>query len=348
MNNEKLETGVSGKKNTSKVLFIVLGLLVLGIISLFAGAKIFSRLSISADTLPPIPGDPLSEASTTSTPSSTAVASSTTSRTSTATTTVSVSGTSTPPGPGDPTGPPINLTIKAGWSMISGTTLFNFDVSPITQKGIYFYSYNDPYLSNRNWIVSSPTCASQTDFFCTSLNQKFSPLPYTGYFIYNPGSQVTVTLNQVSRLTLSPDNAIYGRGWHLVQWTGSAATKAELMKLASVYYSSQQAGANSVSSSSFENLAKEESHQISNKIYVVLDSSSISSSTVKELSDTDSSTTISKIPQNSYFWVYLRRTKDRANKIVVPYSVSDFFPPSLPNQPAINNNILPPVPPTPN
>jgi hypothetical protein len=225
--------------------------------------------------------------------------------------------------------------------MISGTTLFNFDVSPITNSGMYFYSFNDPYLASRSWIVSSPTCSAQKDFFCTSLNQKFSPIPFTGYYLYNPGSQKTLTLSQVARLTIDPHDAIYSRGWHLLHWAGAAATKEELLKNSAILYSDSTIR-------TMQDATLEANHEVSMKIYVIMDSASINSSVIKELTTADSDTTISKIPQNSYFWVYLRRTKARAVDIGMVYSQSSYYPPALPNVNAIKNYITPPVPPAPN
>lgn len=339
MNNEKLETNIASKKKSSKVLFIILGLFVLGVISLYAGIKIISKLSVSADTLPPIPGDPIEE-SATATRTSTATATAT--YTVSGTVTMTVSATSTPYNPDDPVGPPINLTINSGWSMVSGTTLYNFDVSPITQKGIYFYSFNDPFISNRNWVVSSLSCNGQKDYFCTSLNQKFSPWPYVGYYLYNPGSSTTVTLNQVSTPTYKYTDAIFGRGWHLVRWSGPSVSRATVLNNMQIWY-------NDKTSVKFADAISENLHLASTKIYVIMDPSNITSSAVKELTDTDSSTTVSKIPSNTYFWAYLRRSKQRAIQIVdmTEPDTSTLPLPPMPNLTAISNNFpdsLPPVP----
>ena len=106
MNNENLESQVLKKKNSSRILFIVLALIVLGVVSLYGGIKIFSKLSISADSeLPPVPGDPIGDVSVVASvqPSATnsAIASATTSQAPV------VSRTPQPPTPPGPTGPPI-------------------------------------------------------------------------------------------------------------------------------------------------------------------------------------------------------------------------------------------------
>jgi hypothetical protein len=52
-------------------------------------------------------------------------------------------------------------------------------------------------------------------------------------------------------------------------------------------------------------------------IYVVTNPMGITGSVMKQLTGTDGDTTISKVPQNSYFWIYLRRTKNRVTDISV-------------------------------
>lgn len=311
MNNEQLENEVQKKSSRSKIVFVVLGVLILGIVSLMVGIRIFSNLSITADTgLPPIPGDPLEDPSATVTASTSPI---------------------TPPDPGLL---PIDVTIKSGWSVVSGSTLYGYSLAPITRRGIFVYSFNDPYLPNRNWIVSNDSCTGQTDYFClNSSSVKFSPYPNVGYYVYNPGSQVTLSLNEVASSTLDTKNAIFGRGWHLMHYPGSAATKDELLAKYTISHANNSA-------LNLSDAVKERWHQASLKIYVIMDPNSVSTSSIKELAKADSSTTISKIPQNSYFWVYLRRTGSRAIQIGGAAPAG----PPLPNASAIASVILPPVP----
>jgi len=320
VNNEQLENEVQKKSSRGRIVFAVLGVLVLGIVSLIVGIRIFSNLSITADTgLPPIPGDPDQNESITPT--------------TTATTTGSV--TSTPVTPPEPGGPPIDVTIKSGWSVVSGSTLYGYNLAPISKEGIFVYSFNDPYLPNRNWIVSNDTCTGQTDFFClNSSSIKFSPYPLVGYYVYNPGSQVTLSLNEVSTPTLNPQNAIFGRGWHLMHWNQVAATKNELMGKLSISYSDK-------SSISLADAIKADIHKASIKVYVIMDPANISSSSIKELTGTDSANSLSKIPQDSYFWIYLRRTASRATSI--SQSSGSISSPQS-SQTTTDEIIMPPVP----
>ena len=119
-------------------------------------------------------------------------------------------------------------------------------------------------------------------------------------------------------------------------YPGVAATKDELLSKFAISYSDSSA-LNLLDS------IKEAFHTSSMKIYVVVNSGDVSASSIKELTDTDSSTTISKIPQNSYFWVYLRRTKVRAVQISGPTTGGVTSSP-LPNASAISNVVFPPVP----
>ena len=321
MNNEQLENEVQKKNSRGKIVFAVLGVLVLGIVSLMVGIKIFSNLSITADTgLPPIPGDPQEDPS--STVSSVAPS-------------ATVSASTSPIIPPDPEGPPIDVTIRSGWSVVSGSTLYGYSLAPITQKGIFVYSFNDPYLPNRNWIVSNDTCTNQTDFFCLSSSLiKFSPYPNVGYYVYNPGSQVTLSLSEVSTPTLNTQNAIFGRGWHLMHWSQVAATKNELMGQIAISYSDN-------SRISLINAVKENTHKASIKVYVIMDPTNISSSSIRELTGTDSANSLSKIPQDSYFWIYLRRTASRATNIVEAAASTNFPQES---QSTTDDVLMPPVP----
>lgn len=320
MNNEQLEKEVQKKTGSSKIVFAVLGILVLGIVSLMVGIRIFSGLSISADTLPPIPGDP-SQADTSSiTPTATS------------------SAVGSPVVPPDPVGPPIEVTFPSGWSVVSGSTLYGYDMAPITKQGIFAYSFNDPYLPNRNWIISNDPCANQSDYFClNSSSVKFSPYPNMGYYVYNPGSQVKLSLYQVTSHTLNTKNAIFGRGWHLMHWGGSASDKNELLSSLSITYSDN-------SSLKVLDAIKADIHKASIKVYVIMDTTDIDSSSVKELTGKDSATTLSKIPQDSYFWVYLRRTQLRAVGLGAHQVTPNVSVPSATATGTPSTPLIPPIP----
>jgi len=287
---ETLEDKVlSRKKGNSRVIFyIIVGLLLLGIVSLFGGVKLLSRFSVSADTdTPPIPGEPTVEASST--------------------VTITTSTSSTPTVPPDPGGTTTTITVPAGWSMIPGSYLAAHDVSPISKSGIYLYSFNDPspLLNNNDWVISNPENTEQSDCFKISATQCLYPYESLGYWMYNPGNPTTVQLGAVVS-TRPNDKLVFGHGWHLLYWPYDAASKNQLLTQTKINYSGSSTAIGLDSASS------QQEHKVSIKVYVVVNQGNLTSSSVKELTGTDSSTTISKIPANSFYWVYLRRTKNRA------------------------------------
>jgi hypothetical protein len=123
-------------------------------------------------------------------------------------------------------------------------------------------------------------------------------------------------------------------------WPGQIQTREQLLNNFHVFY-------NDKSSLSFTQAVSEAEHRASLKIYVVVNQSGISASSVKELTGVDSDTTISKIPSNSYFWVYLRRTKSRS-VLVAPLSAavsSSVAPTASVTSTTATKNDGPPVPP---
>jgi len=198
-----------------------------------------------------------------------------------------------PPNPTDNTNPD-NLSFVSGWSMIAGSTIAGYDFAPFKDAGLYLYSYNDPTYPVSEW-ATYPT-------------GQITPQAPLGYYVFNPTSETKkVTLKDKNT---PASDTVYGRGWHLIYWPGVAVSYSELAGSVKLTYSdgTGMTLAEAVSS---------ENHRASVKIYVAINENSLESSAVKELTTEDSTTTISKIPQKSYFWVYLRRSKNRVTRIEV-------------------------------
>jgi len=214
--------------------------------------------------------------------------------------------TATPPVPPQPTStvtPPVppepnEIVFPSGWSMISGLALANYDMKQFKDAGLMLFSFNDPKLANRDWAILSKD---------NSANNPVTPRVPLGYYVYNPGTD-QVTVNFSSGTPPSDTSLIFARGWHLMYWAGDAATKDQLLSSINLTYSdgSTLSAAKAVDS---------DQHKASLKIYVVVNEHDLSSASIKELTDSNSETTISKIPKNSFFWFYLRRTKYRVAKI---------------------------------
>ena len=333
MNNENFEDKVlsSKKGGSKKTFYVVAGLLVLGVVSLFGGIKILSKISVSADTdTPPIPGDPFT---VTPTATDSGVVS--------ATPAPSSSTTSQPPTPPTP-GPTISVTIPAGWSMIPGYTLDGKDTSAFGNAGIFIYSYNDPEVPNRDWIISNPDYHASVDYFGISSSISFWAHPALGYYVYNPGSARTLELATATH-TAFKSPLIFGRGWHLMYWPGASLAKDDLLSRYELNYNDTDGGIQ------VKDATSESFHSASVKVYVVTNQNGLNNSSVKELTGTDSATTISKIPAQSYFWIYLRRTKVRVTNIRNSYTTTDPIvppaPPSItPNPNSTSVTDLPPMP----
>lgn len=308
MENENLEDRVLHKRksNSKKIFLIIAGLLVLGVVSLYGGIKILANYSISADTdEPPIPTDPYSEISPTA--SASPVPSMVVSVTATA------SAESEPPKPSEPSGPSISVNVPAGWSMISGETLNGRDSSAFGKAGMFVYSFNDPVIPNRDWIISNPDFTNQADYFSITSSVRFWAHPSLGYYVYNPGNAIDLELSSLTSTTRPDSSLIFGRGWHMLYWPGNAASKETLLKNYNVTYAASNTASETAS---FSSVMGADVHKMSVKVYVVVSQTGIATGSVKELTGTDSDTTISKIPAKSYFWVYLRRTKNRAMNLL--------------------------------
>lgn len=229
----------------------------------------------------------------------------------------------TPPVPEDPLQPG-HFIFPAGWSMVSAKSLIGYSLAKLEAAGIFLYSFNDPDYPTTDWTTFPGTVANKT----ISLTPKF-PL---GYYAYNSTTQpISVTLDkQVTASVIT--SSIFGRGWHLLYWNGNALTKDDLLSKVKITYSDKSV------LSGTQAVAKDK-HTASLKIYVVVNQNDINlTKSVKELTGTDSATTVSKLPKNSYYWIYLRRTGQRASS--VNYGAET----PTATATATNSIIVPPVP----
>jgi hypothetical protein len=229
--------------------------------------------------------------------------------------------TATPPTPEDPTKPG-QFIFPAGWSMVSAKAFVGYTLTKLEAAGIYLYSYNDPNYPTTDWtifpgtITPNSTCTPTSTTTCPSVvaGQQISLVPRTplGYYAYNPTIKpVSVTLDKQTAKQISDASktatSSYGRGWHLVYWNGNALTKDQLFSKIKITYSDKSvlSGTQAIAA---------DKHTASLKVYVVVNQNSMTSSeSIKELTGTDSATTLSKMPKNSYYWIYLRRTGQRAS-----------------------------------
>ena len=206
----------------------------------------------------------------------------------------------TPPMPGtaDQNGP--DFSFPAGWSMVSGQAIGAYDITPFKDNGLVLFSFNDPAYPVRAWSTF-PTEGT------TDVAKAIKPAAPLGYYIYNSGTDI----KKITLKTASADNSqiLYARGWHILYWPGEASTKDELLSKINLTYA-DGAKMTAVAATSSDN------HKASVKMFVVVNENTIAlDKSVKELTGADSETSISKIPAESYFWFYLRRTKERVVSI---------------------------------
>jgi len=227
--------------------------------------------------------------------------------------------TAVPPTPGDPASPG-QFTFPAGWSMVSASSFASYSLAKLESSGVLLYSFNDPNYPTTSWTIfpgnvePNTSCTPTANTACPQLvaGQKISLYPRTplGYYAYNPtGKAVAVTLDKASVAASKVDTSVFGRGYHLLYWAGNALTKDQLLSKIKITYAdkSQLSGTQAVAA---------DKHTASLKIYVVVNQNNINfAKSVKELTGTDSATTISKLPKNSYYWIYLRRTSQRASSM---------------------------------
>jgi len=165
------------------------------------------------------------------------------------------------------------------------------------------YSYNDPNFPANNWTVYSAENLDKIGGVAAL--KAINPL---GYYAYNP---IPKTINIASQTgDVASTEMAMAAGWHLVFWYGdSAMSKTALLENLSLTYSDGR----TISAAS---AISEAFHQISPKIFVVMNEHSIDKATaIKELTNEDSATTVSKVPAKSYFWIYNRTTLAKLMKI---------------------------------
>lgn len=201
-----------------------------------------------------------------------------------------------PPIPANPNG---DFTFASGWNLIAGQDLAGRDISGLSKLDLVLYSFNDPAYPTRVWSSYPDAQGDAT--------QIVPHAPYA-YYVYNPGS-TSVDVNLASMSQTVSDEEMIARGWHLMYYPGEAATLSELLsKVILKYADGTKMNASEATS--------DENHRASIDVKVIVNTgASDVSSAVKKLSDSDTDATISKIPAKSFFWLYLRRTKERVVNI---------------------------------
>lgn len=207
-----------------------------------------------------------------------------------------------PPVPADPVRDSgQEKTFASGWNMISASILEGYDLQALADAGLILYSFNDPAFPNRNWSTFPTT---------TATSSKIVPSSPMGYYVFNPGTaDKTITFAE-SATSTKPSDYMFARGWHLLYWPNAVSDRGQFMSTVELVYADG-------TKQSLEEATAQDKHLASIKIYVVNNEKSADSTSIKELTGQDSDTTISKVPKNSYFWIYLRRTKDRVVDITV-------------------------------
>jgi len=302
---KEMEENVSRRKKRDPRFFVLLagllalsggGLLLLGINSL-------KNNSIEASVVtPPVPSDPSAQTSITP------VVPPAPTRTTTAT--------SVPPVPPVPTRTPVypptpgELIISPGWSMLDSSQLSGDNFSSVLTAGIFVFSYNDPNLPNTTsgWTVYSKQGLSSIGGI-----KNLHAIDPLGYWVFNPTSSDL-------RVTISPAKATSNKniipGWHLVKWPGDAASKNDLYSKISFKYSDGTIiSAQDAQSSKY--------HRISMKVFAILNEHSIGSEAVKEVTGVDSQTTVSKVPADSFIWIFTRRAGPILTQIMIDNGTTD-------------------------
>lgn len=277
-----MEDTILKPKHSKKYLGLVIAA---AVIVVFGSLALYIRSAgVSADTIiPPSPAQPESVAPPSpDTPSS-----------------------ETPPTPEDPTKPG-QFVFPVGWSMASANAFTGYNLTKLEDAGIFLYSYNDPDYPTTSWTTFPGTVSGKK----ISLNPRV-PL---GYYSYNPTAKpIPVTLDKQTATQITEANKttsnVFGRGWHLVYWNGAALTKDQLFSMIQITYSDKSVLTGTQATAA-------DKHTASLKVYVVVNQNNINlAKSVKELTGTDSATTLSKMPKNSYYWIYLRRTGQRADSL---------------------------------
>lgn len=262
-------------RDKSKFYFALIGFMAIGFITIYSGYQIYngSDLLVSADeiTTPPVPPEP------------------------------APSG--TPVSPSDPDEDfektewektPGNIYAKKGWSMVSGTKLAGYDLLTLEEKKVILYSFNDPHFPIREWVTYPVAEADKVKY-----NSVIATEPL-GYYLYNPGNSVKMTLAKLS--TIAENEKIYARGWHLIHWSGETTSAKEIFKNLRIEYSDG-------TQSTFLELVKNGNHKVSDRVYVVTNEESLVSQEATEMISVSGDSNL--IPNDSYIWIYFRRSVSR-------------------------------------
>lgn len=309
MSISKLESNVGKGKSHKKrtIIYSAAVMLVVGLAFVSVGVGIMrNSANISADTsdigTPPTPSTPTTDI-TPVTPSNPGADGSAANPI-----TPSNPGGSTanPVQPSEPTGQ-VNETewaFPSGWSVISGKFLEGSNMTDFSAKGLILYSFNDPIYPNRSWSTFPWGETARSDLKNVAA---YSPF---GYYVYNPGANI-VTVSFGPRTPVVRDGMIIARGWHLMYWPNTAASADEVFsKIKIKYQDGTEISAAEAITSKY--------HRASIKVYGIVNENVIDpSSAIKELTGTDSDTTISSVPPRGYFWLYLRRTRDRVVDVTI-------------------------------
>ncbi len=210
-------------------------------------------------------------------------------------------GVENPPSPESLTG---EFTFAPGWTLISGKSLYGYDIGDFDGSGLVLYSFNDPAYPTRVWSTYPDANEKATSI---------DPHPPFGYYVYNPGSSAIDFAFKTAQVRpadqnfnlLPPADEMISRGWHLLYYPGDTTTLPGLLAQINLKYS------DGVQMTALE-ATNSQNHRASVDVNVIVNGTSSDVKTaVKVLGDSDSDTQISKIPAKSYFWFYLRRTTNR-------------------------------------
>jgi len=288
MSIDNLEKNIGQKRsgNVAKTIYLASGLLIIGLATVFVSARFLlgGNFEISADVVtPPTPTDP--------------------------------GAALTPPVPDDPSTGDDNSqgeigqidedtwAFPSGWSMINGLFLEGKSMDGFEQAGLILYSFNDPAYPNRQWTTFPFGETSRSDL------EDIVPLSPFGYYVYNPSSDTTKIDFVASAKTDNASEKIIARGWHLMYWPNAVATKDELLAKIQIKY---QNGTVLTAKEAVES----KYHRASIKLYSVSNENIVDKSSAIEDMD-DAQVRVFSLPPRNYFWLYLRRTKDRVVDISI-------------------------------
>jgi len=191
---------------------------------------------------------------------------------------------------------------KEKWTLAAGEELAGYDLANVFAKKITLFSFNGPLYPIRKWVTYP--------YSGDTVYEQIKPISPLGYYFYNPtGEDLKINIS-VKELDQSYEK-IYARGWHFLYWSSQEATRQQILSRITLVYSDG-------TKLTLAQAVSDEVHSASAKIYVLpFDSNKSEYTEQKELTESDSDTTVSKVSKNSYFWIYLRRTNKRVTDIIV-------------------------------